>query len=147
MGTGTVTVTTTSMNVAAREPIEATPDRVWAALHAVYTELDIPVETIDNANRLLGNMAFIRSRRVGDQRLSRFFDCGTNAFGGSVADSERLQLHIVSRVLTDGDRTRLQTDVRGTVLPGAASGTAANCRSLGTLEQMVENRVRLKVAQ
>lgn len=144
-GTGNMSITTTNMDPAARTPVNATPDQAWAALHAVYTDLGIPVEAIDNANRLLGNLGFIRTRRMGDHRLSRFFDCGTNAFGSSMADTERLHLHVVSRVLTDDGVTRLQTDVRVTVLAGAASGTAANCRSIGTLERMVENRVRLAI--
>jgi hypothetical protein len=141
----TTSVTTRSMAGPAIVAIAAAPEEVWSALHATYRDLGIPVETIDNQGRRMGNTAFVRRRHLGHDLLSRFFDCGTNAFGASLADTERLQLHVTSRVLADGTDSRMETDVRGSVLSGAASGTAANCRSKGTLEFLIETRVRINL--
>jgi hypothetical protein len=142
VGTGTTSITTSAAAGPARVRIGASPDQVWNALHAVYTDLGIPVETIDLQNRRLGNIAFVQRRRLGGQPLSRYFDCGTNAFGSALADSERIQLHITSRVAADGTDSEVSTDVRATALSGAASGTAVNCRSRGALEAAIENRLR-----
>jgi hypothetical protein len=149
-GTGgdawTVAVTTRSMAGPTTVEMPASPDEVWSALHAAYRDLGIPVETIDNPARRLGNTAFVRRRQLGSELLSRFFDCGTNAFGAALADTERLQLHVTSRVFADGTDSRMETDVRGSVLSGAASGTAANCHSKGTLEILLETQVRMHLA-
>jgi hypothetical protein len=148
-GTGgdawTTSVTTRSMTGPASVAVPASPEAVWSALHESYRDLGIPVETIDSQGRRMGNTAFVRRRHLGHDLLSRFFDCGTNAFGASLADTERLQLHVTSRVLADGTDSRMETDVRGSVLSGAASGTAANCRSKGTLEILIETRVRINL--
>jgi hypothetical protein len=142
LGTGTTSVTTSAAAGPARMKIGASPDQVWNALHAVYTDLGIPVETIDLQNRRLGNVAFVQRRQLGGQPLSRYFDCGTNAFGAARADSERIQLHVTSHVAADGTDSEVTTDVRATALSGAASGTAVNCRSRGSLEAAIENRLR-----
>lgn len=141
----TASVTTSSMAGPVSVGVPASPEAVWSALHATYRDLGIPVETIDNQGRRMGNTAFVRRRHLGHDLLSRFFDCGTNAFGASLADTERLQLHVTSRVLADGTDSRMETDVRGSVLSGAASGTAVNCRSKGTLEILIETRVRINL--
>ena len=122
--------------------VEATPDKVWSVLPAVYAELGIPLSQTDPAQKLLSAQN-ARVSRVGGKRLSTYFRCGgvygDNADGGNAYVSARTQVFVAN----DG-KTMARTEVRA-----AASGdgtTMGECGSTGLLEKAIGDAIAARAA-
>jgi hypothetical protein len=118
----------------ARSRLPAPPAEIWALLHGYYLEHGIPLETVDQPNWTLGNRGYLVSRSLGGRRLSFFLDCGSTMLGAR-ADTERVQVSVVSVLEEIEGGTLLRTRVTGTTRPSAgASGNPVACVSSGQLE-------------
>jgi hypothetical protein len=73
--------------------IHGNRDSIFTALETVFKELKLPVESRNAKSALLNNLNADVSRRLGDQALSRYLDCG-RGFSGSNADFYRITLAI-----------------------------------------------------
>jgi hypothetical protein len=122
--------------------IEATPDRVWAVLPAVYAELGIPLSQTDPSQKLLSAQN-ARISRIGGKRLSTFFRCGGTY--GDNADSGNAYVSARTQVLTGNDgKTLARTEVRAAA---AAEGTTmGECGSTGLLEKTIGDAISAKAA-
>lgn len=120
---------------------QANPDQVWKALVAAYADVGIEVGTLDEAHRVIGNRKLAVRGRLAGQPISRFLSCGTDAFGGALADKNRVELSVVSAVRSaTGDASTLETQVQAMALR-SASGSNMVCTSTGVLEQRLARAV------
>src|SRR5688572_20974561 len=71
----------TTVTANAKAPIAAAPDRAFQALKTVYEELGIPAGTHDPATGRFGNTDFWKSRRLANEALSSFINCGESFTG------------------------------------------------------------------
>lgn len=119
----------------------ASMDDVWTALKAAYEQLEIPVTATDHAGWRLGNPR-AQTRRIGDERMSRFFECGRAPTGRPRADQYDVTYSVFSRLeqTTDG-QTVLLTEADGSARPRSVSTNPVHCSSMGTLERRIADLV------
>ena len=121
------------------QAIAAPADDVWGALVATFESLGIPFSEVAGT-RTVENRGY-PARRIDGQRMSRFFDCGSNVTG-EIADSYRVTVSIRSSV----EATSMGTSVVHTELDAVAvardtrSGEL-HCSSKGTLERLIGERL------
>src|SRR5688572_32444203 len=65
----------------AKAPIAAAPSRAFEAVKTVYEELGIPPGTNDPATGRFGNMDFWKTRRLGNEAMSAYLNCGESFTG------------------------------------------------------------------
>ena len=81
-----------------------------------------------------------RSRRIGGQRMSRYFECGQGAMGRPRADEYDVTYSIFSWLVTNEDgKTVLLTELDGSARPSSVSSNPIHCSSKGTLEERIAN--------
>jgi hypothetical protein len=130
----------------AKAPVPAAPSRVFDAVKAVYEELGIPPGTHDPATGRVGNTDFWKSRRLGNEAMSAYLNCG-ESFTGPVANNYRIYISLMSIVRPDGKgASEIETafaaqaqNMEGT------SGDRIACGSTGRLEERIRKSVLLKV--
>jgi hypothetical protein len=117
--------------------------RLWAALPAVYSALDIPLSVADTGSRVIGAMYLSRRRPIGGERLSRLLSCGDSSFGPN-ADHYEVQLTALSLVTPiDSAHSALTIAVNGVALANGNSQRIA-CNTTGRLERrMLEELKKL----
>ena len=120
--------------------IAAKPELAWGVLGGVYGQLGIPVEASNPRTMEIGNTGY-RARRVGDKRISAFFDCGHN-MTGQRADQYDVTLSVIT-VLTakEPDSTQVRTVVDASGRPREVSGNRIHCESRGVLEMRIAQLV------
>ena len=120
---------------------DASLDEVWEALVAAYKQLGIPVPATNHAGWRVGNPR-VQVRRIGDERMSRFFECGQASMGRPRADQYDVTFSIFSRLQQAADgRTVLLTEVDGSARPRSVSTNPVHCSSKGTLEKRIADLV------
>ena len=125
--------------------VEASPDRVWDALLAVYTALDAPLDTYVEDERRIGAGAWL-TREIAGERMSKWVRCGAG-LTGQHADTHRVTLSVTSTVEPEGAGSVITTRVDGTARSVAGtSSVPVRCTSKGTLESLVVKAVRELVA-
>ncbi len=147
MGSGTEMVTVYHDTRAAIAPVAAAAGRVWSVLPAVYEELGIPVTTMVDRDRLLGNKQAAVVRRLAGERPSAFLDCGVDGLGLPLADRYRITMSLLTSVSPTSDTaSKIQTQVDAKAVQQGTSGDAVICNTTGRLEklilQMVQTRLR-----
>ncbi len=126
--------------------VDASPEEVWAALPAVYAELEIPLTVRDPATRTLGNGGF-RPRRIAGKRRSTFVDCGYGITATPYADQYQVTMSVVTRVRVGEDgATVVETELTGTAKPRDVSGGVLTCNTKGVLERTILERLRERLA-
>lgn len=136
----------TTVTANAKAPIAAAPDRAFQALKAVYEELGVPPGTHDPATGRLGNTDFWKSRRLANEALSNFINCG-ESFTGPVANNYRIYMSLLSVIRPDGKgASELETAFVASAqnMEGSSSDRIA-CGSTGRLEERIRKSVLLKV--
>lgn len=117
-------------------------DRAWPALVDVYAELEIPVSVYDSLTYRIGNLGF-QPRRLGNQRLSRYLDCGEGVTAVPYADQYAVTLSLLTSLRAAGNgESVLLTELEATAKPRTVSGSALPCASRGTLEQLIVEMVQ-----
>jgi hypothetical protein len=87
------------------------PSEVWRVLPAAFGELGIPLGTYDDRQRLAGNASYRASRRLADERLSTFVDCGrSGGLAAPAADVAPVQMSILTRVVALDAEARVETE-------------------------------------
>jgi hypothetical protein len=115
--------------------------RVWAALPAVYSELDIPLSVADSETHVIGAMYLSRRRPVGGERLSRILECGDGSFGPN-ADHYEVQLTALAAVAPiDSTHTALTIAVAGVAMANGNNSRVA-CSTTGRLERKILEEVQ-----
>jgi hypothetical protein len=126
--------------------LEAPPDRVWAVLDRAYTESGIPVALRDPEHWTMGNRDMQIARRLNGVSMSHYFTCGNTSLGTEAADSYRLQLNVVSRVMQQGTGSRVETYATALARQVGTSSPPLVCTSTGALEKAIANRLSVLVA-
>jgi len=130
----------------AKSPIPGPPGRVFEALKTVYAGLGIPPGVSDAATGRVGNTDFWKSRRLGDQAMSDYLNCG-ESFTGPAANSYRIYISLLSVVRPDGKgASELETAFHAQAQN--MEGTSADkipCGSTGRLEERIRKSVLLKL--
>jgi hypothetical protein len=127
-------------------PIPMPPGRVFEAVKAVYEELGVPPGTHDPATGRFGNTDFWKQRRMGNESLSTFLDCG-EGLTGPVATNYRIYMSLQSVVRPDGKGgSELETafSAQAQNMEGS-SGDRIACGSTGRLEERIRRGVLLKL--
>jgi hypothetical protein len=126
--------------------LAADVDAVWTAVREAYAELEIPVGTFDAGNRRIGNASFGVRRSLAGEPLSRFFDCGARVVGGTMANTHRLEVDMMTRVVAEGEGSRLETQLRAVAYPVGTSTRPSDCVSRGALEDRLAEAVTRRLA-
>lgn len=136
----------TTVAANAKSPVPAAPSRTFEAVKAVYEELGIPAGTHDPATGRFGNVDFYKSRRLANEPMSSFLNCG-ESFTGSVANNYRIYMSLLSMVRPDGKGgSELETafSAQAQNMEGS-SGDRISCGSTGKIEERIRRGVLLKV--
>lgn len=127
------------------DTLPETPDKLWPLLEPVYDSLAIPVRVRNPEAGVLGSVDFSATRRLGDQRLSLYLDCG-RTITGSMADQGEITMTVVTQIRPadlSGDRGRVTTLVKGTARQHGLSSSQTDCTSTGRLEHLIATRLQL----
>jgi hypothetical protein len=126
----------------------ASPDSVLTALRAAYAAIGVEVKYYDPAAREIGNLEFVRIRRMAGEPLTTFVNCGSTVTG-LAADSYRITMLLVSTVKPEGSSSRVETrfQSRGEDPTHGTSTGATQCQTLGTLEQKLHTALRDKLGR
>lgn len=140
-----VTATSTGIDIRLRNDdqgisssVDASPERVWAALPEVYRELGIPEGTIDPVERVYGNRR-VTLPRIGGERTSQLVRCGSASMAGPMSGSQyRTRLSVLTWVQEEGGKTSVTTQVGASArrLEGTSTEEVA-CASTGRLEARI----------
>lgn len=116
-------------------------DKAWAAVPTVYGELGIEPSVIDSKQHVYGNAGAKYRRELGHQRMSKYFDCGSEA-GIANADSYDMIVRVLTQIVpTDGGLSKLRTQAEATAHANAVSGAPVRCSSTGALEARIAQMV------
>ena len=116
-------------------------DKAWAAVPAVYGELGIQPTLVDSKQHVFGNAGANYRRKLGSQRMSRFFDCGSTA-GISNADDYDLLIRVITQIIpADAGLSAVRTQAEATGHATATSGQVVRCASTGALEEKIAQMV------
>jgi hypothetical protein len=129
-----------------KAPIAAPPGRAFEALKVVYGELGVPPGTNDPATGRFGNTDFWKQRRLGNEAMSTFLNCG-ESFTGPVANNYRIYISLLSIIRPDGKgASELETgfSAQAQNMEGSAGDRIA-CGSTGRLEERIRKGVLLKL--
>ena len=143
-----VSIRATSDGSATRISLSATADEVFNAVTSSFAMLKVPITYADKGLGEQGNKKFMMSRTFDSQPVSAYLNCGDDPFGGPNANSNPVQVSIVTRArASGGTSTVLETMVSGvTHKPGGNSG-AIYCTSTGTLEQHIAEMVTSRISK
>ena len=112
-------------------------DSTLAALRAAYAAIGVEVKYFNPATGEIGNLEFVKLRKMAGEPLTEFVNCGSTVTGPA-ADTYRVTMLLVSTVKAEGTGSRVETRFQSHA-EDPAQGTSAmgvmGCQSLGTLEQ------------
>lgn len=124
----------TTPDYAIKDVLAQPIDEAFAAMLLAYQKLGIQTATNDEANHRLGNTAVTVVHQFHGEDVSRFFECGRDAFGTPRADRYTITFAVITTLAPDGrGSTNVETLVtaRGRD-PGGASDLY--CSTTGHLE-------------
>lgn len=136
----------TTVLPSAKANIAAAPSKVFEAAKAVYEEIGVPPGTHDPATGRIGNTDFWKQRRLGNEPLSGYLNCG-EGFTGPYANTYRIYISLLTTVRPDG---KGGSDVETMFTAQAqnmegSSGDRIGCGSTGRLEEKIRKAIILKV--
>jgi hypothetical protein len=123
------------------------PADVWRVLPGVFESFAIPLSSIDDKTRVLGNTGFNIRRRLGSIPLPRLIDCGTTQ-GGPSAETYDIRLSVLTQVrAADGGSSSIITTVDAMGRPVAFSGEYVRCSSTSALETRIADAVKAQLTK
>ena len=145
--TGQITQTT-DVSSARQVKVLAPAGAVMTALAQVYSELNIPIGTLQTGSGRIGNLSYrMPSNSLGGRALSTFLDCGQSSAFGNRADQNAVTISIISTVAAVGDTASVvTTELGGQARSFGASTDAIHCQSTGRLEGRINVRVATLMA-
>lgn len=141
-------VVMTRERLSTRADIAAPRQSVWNSLPDAYTDAGLPLPALDNAQGLAAVQNHRLMFRLGDDRLSRFFDCGTGPTGLN-ADQRALRVNVLIAVLREQEGVT-PVEIRAEAAAQSTEGASApvvNCSSSGLLEQRIARSLQLRALQ
>jgi len=122
-------------------PLLVGVDKAWAAIPTVFGELGIDPNVIDSKQHVFGNAGTNFRSKLGNQRLSHYFECGTTT---GIANADQYDIHV--RVITqivpaEAGLSALRSQVEATARATATSGQNVRCASTGALEERIAHMV------
>lgn len=119
-----------------------------SALSQVYADIGVPIGTMQSAQGVIGNARYrVPSRGLSGIRLSSVLDCGVDPHAGPRTDSYEVMLSVLSTVAPDGDSASYVTTViEGQARPRGASNDAIHCSTTGSLENVIADRLKARLA-
>lgn len=135
-----------SDDVASTASVPGERERLFPVLLQVYEEeLNIPVVNLDRAGFVLGNPKFQVQRKLGGERLSRYFRCGST-MTGNIADQYRTQISAHSRLAPAGAGiTQISTQITASA-KNPETGDWVHCVSTGLLEERISKTLHLRAS-
>ncbi|HEX8454544.1 MAG TPA: hypothetical protein VF647_20860 [Longimicrobium sp.] len=129
-------------------PIAANAKTLWGVLPGAYQDLALDLAVYDSTLMVIGNPGLQVNRgRLGEVRVSRYLNCGTDPMGSALADRYNVRISVVSRVRETGaGASVLETEVSGDAAQRAVSSVAVSCASTGVLEEAVANAAKMRLA-
>lgn len=130
----------TDVSTAQDITVRTAPANAIAVLTQTYTNLGIPIGTLNSQSGEVGNKHYrITSHSVGGKRVSYYLDCGADPRNGIArADAYDVTMSVVSVVTAVGDSTSLvTTDVEGDARAIGVSGDPIHCSTTGQLEHAI----------
>ncbi len=120
----------------------------FAALRQTYNDLKLKVDYADSASGHMGALNIKLSRRLGGERMSKFFNCGRGITGEN-ADDWRLTIAAVTFVQPPkGENAAIGTALAAQAEDMAgASKLPTMCQSTGVLEIRIGQMVRERLAR
>lgn len=116
----------------------------WALLPSVYAQLALPVTFTNDNSHIVGAREIGARRKLGDERLSTYLNCGSGARGNR-ADRYAVTLTVMTQVLAReaSDSTVVATHVDASArTSGVGGATRIRCSTTGRLEAAVVARLR-----
>jgi hypothetical protein len=122
-------------------------DILWPALILAYEDLGLEVGTLESGTRTIGNVRLAARRNLAGEPLARFFDCGSTGVGAPMANTHRLEIRVLTRVVSEGEeRSRLVTDLSAQAYPVGTSTRPSECHTRGQLEDRILRTTLHRVA-
>ena len=124
------------------------PGAALVALAQVYSDLNIPLGTVQSAAGQVGNLNLrVTSHSLAGRSLSTYLSCGQSMTGNRV-DEGQVTVSILSTVVAIGDSASLvTTQLDGRMRPWGQSTDAVQCQTTGVLERRVNVRVSTILAR
>lgn len=144
--TASVNINTVSVNSGSSITIIASIDAAWTALNVTYGEFKIPITTLVDKDRLIGNDAYKVRRRVGNLPMQQLLDCGSTQ-GIPNAETYDVLMSISSTIVANpkgGVNLMTRIDASGKS-PNFSRDASVACVSTGELEKAIAESVRKKV--
>ncbi|MBL0169178.1 MAG: hypothetical protein IPP90_00405 [Gemmatimonadaceae bacterium] len=142
---GSLTVSATSTADVTHLP--NTVDAVWRILPSVFDSVGIPVTTIDQARKSIGNAGYKTRARLGKAPLSRYLDCGNTQIGPN-ADSYDVFMSVITTVSPEGaSGAMLTTIVDAQSRPVTYNQAYSRCSSKGGIEIRIADLVKARLAR
>lgn len=122
--------------------IDSPPAKAWTALIQVVEDLGVEVSGTDPGTLALNNPDFRISRRLGDERLSRYLRCGSG-MTGPFADRYRIRMNFHSQIRPTPDgNSVVETTIQAVgTNPEGTSNTRVPCSSTHILESRIAEGV------
>ncbi len=131
---------------------DATPNRVYIALIAAFTQVGMEPTLLDPQARRVSTFDLKRTRRLGASALSLYFVCGTSMTGAK-ADNDRLTIRSTATATganaTGGDAGKTDVTLRISAIAQSLIGTdtaPVECGSTGRLERAIFSAVTARLA-
>ena len=110
-------------------------DLSFADMLIAYEKIGIQTTTNDSGAHTVGNMQATALHRLNGEDLSRYFECGRDAFGTPRADRYRITFAVVSTLSMDGpNATKVETFVTARGSDPGGNGSDVYCSTTGHLE-------------
>ncbi len=147
MGETSLNLETSSTIQRRSTQMAANAKTLWGVLPGAYQDLALDLAVYDSTLMVIGNPGLqVQRGRVGDTRVSRYLNCGTDPMGSALADRYNVRLSVVSRVReAAGGGSVLETEVSGDAAQRAVSSVAVSCASTGVLEEAVANAAKMRL--
>lgn len=148
-GTGETSIQLETSNTIQKRstPIAAPAKTLWGVLPGAYQDLALDLAVYDSTLMVIGNPGLqVQRGRLGETRVSRYLNCGTDPMGSALADRYNVRISVVSRVREQGGASVLETEVSGDAAQRAVSAVAVSCASTGVLEEAVANAAKMRLA-
>lgn len=124
-----------------------TPDAIFKILPSVFDSIGLPVNTVDPAQRTVGNTGFKIRQRLGKAPLSRYLDCGNTQIGPN-ADSYDVVLSVTTTASAEGaSGTALSTLVDAQARPATYSQGYQHCSTKGGIEIRIAELIKARLAR
>ena len=138
-----VTVTTEAFVKTFEVP--AGRDRLFDLFPDAFDQVGLPAPLLNRSTYTAAVRDHTVQRRLGGQRLSRMFECGTGPTG-AYADTRRIEMDVTVRLQPAAEGTSVTTDIGAHSYDPTGRTAITNCTSRGLLERMIADALRSAAA-